>query len=80
VLGSGWATAVEIRGGSAASASSPQLSLLLKGTRTVTGKFGSGRVITTRLLTVLITDDGRIFAGPVTVSALLRMANAAGPR
>lgn len=80
VHGSGWATAVEIRGLPAGSTSDPRFALLLKGARTETGRFGSGKVLTTRLLTVLITDDGRIFAGAVTVPALLRIANAAGPR
>lgn len=80
VHGSGWATAVEIRGLPEGTTSDPRLTALLKGARTATGRFGSGKLITTRLLTVLITDDGRVFAGPVTAPELLRIANAAGPR
>lgn len=80
VHGTGWATAVEIRGLPAGSTSDPRFALLLKAARTETGRFGSGKLLTTRLLTVLITDDGRVFVGPVTVPALLRIANAAGPR
>ena len=80
VLGEGWATAVEIRAGSALAAAGGQLNILLKGSRQVTGRFGSGKLLTTRLLTVLITDDGRIFVGPVTAPAMLRIANSAGPR
>lgn len=78
--GSGWATAVEIRGLPAGATADPRLSVLLRSARTESGRFGSGKLLTSRLLTVLITDDGRIFAGPVTAPALLRIANAAGPR
>jgi len=80
VHGSGWVTAVEIRGGSAAAVTDPRIGVLLRSARTVTGQFGSGKLLTSRLLTVLVTGDGRIFAGPVTAPALLRMASAAGPR
>ncbi|MGB9377007.1 MAG: hypothetical protein WCB04_05765 [Mycobacteriales bacterium] len=80
VLGSGWASVVEIRGLPGGAISDPRIGGFLKGARSETGRFGSGNVITTRLLTVLITDDGRIFAGAVTVPAMLRLANAAGPR
>ncbi len=44
----------------------------------VTGRFGTGRLLSTRLLTVLQTDDGRIFAGVVTRAELLRQADLAG--
>jgi outer membrane lipoprotein-sorting protein len=42
------------------------------------GKFGSGTVFSTRLVNVLITDDGKVYAGAVTKDALVKAANAAG--
>jgi len=44
----------------------------------VSGTWGSGRMMSTRLLSVLITDDGRVFAGSVSPSAV--MAAAASPQ
>jgi outer membrane lipoprotein-sorting protein len=46
------------------------LSTLLGSGKTVTGAFGSGKVYTTSVVTVLITDDGRVFLGPVTAAVL----------
>lgn len=40
----------------------------------VSGDFGSGTVIKSRLVNVLVTDDGRVFAGAVTKSALVEAA------
>jgi hypothetical protein len=41
---------------------------------TVSGSWGTGRLLTTRLLSVLITNDGRVFAGAVAPSALYAAA------
>ncbi|HKE64762.1 MAG TPA: hypothetical protein VKB59_08970 [Micromonosporaceae bacterium] len=41
----------------------------------VSGTWGSGRMLSTRLLSVLVTDDGRVFAGAVAPSALLSAAS-----
>ncbi|MFD3357268.1 LolA family protein [Streptomyces fradiae] len=46
------------------------------GTR-VSGEFGSGMVFKTRLVNALMTDDGRVYAGAVTQSALVAAANEA---
>ncbi|HEV2636125.1 MAG TPA: hypothetical protein VGX23_13310 [Actinocrinis sp.] len=46
----------------------------------VTGKFGSGTLYTTNFLTVLATDDGRVFLGAVTPALLEADANAQGMR
>lgn len=46
------------------------LNTLLGSGKSVSGAFGSGKVYTTSVLTVLITDDGRLFLGPVTASVL----------
>ncbi|MGI5338695.1 LolA family protein [Streptomyces sp. CA-181903] len=42
----------------------------------VTGSFGSGRMVSTRLVNVLLTDDGKVYAGAVTKEALLKAADA----
>ncbi|GAB2619495.1 outer membrane lipoprotein carrier protein LolA [Streptomyces capparidis] len=41
----------------------------------VKGEFGTGRVITSRLVNVLITDDGVVYAGAVSKDALVTAAN-----
>lgn len=43
----------------------------------VTGSFGSGTVFHTRLINVLMTDNGTVYVGAVTQSALVDAANAA---
>jgi len=43
---------------------------LLLATKAVHGKWGSGRLLTTSLLSVLITSNGRILAGAVTPAVL----------
>lgn len=43
----------------------------------VKGEFGSGTVFKTRLINVLFTDDGKVFAGAVTKDALVKAADAA---
>ncbi|MFG2299130.1 outer membrane lipoprotein carrier protein LolA [Streptomyces sp. NPDC048603] len=42
----------------------------------VTGKFGEGRVFSTRLVNALITDDGKVYVGAVTSDQLVKTANA----
>ncbi|MFE5863844.1 outer membrane lipoprotein carrier protein LolA [Streptomyces virginiae] len=42
----------------------------------VTGKFGEGRVLSTRLVNALITDDGKVYVGAVTKGALVKAADA----
>ncbi len=65
ITGTGWNTIVSLPAGSAPAdlASSPLYGQL---TTTVDG----GRAFSTSLLSVLITDDGRVFAGAVPVAAL----------
>lgn len=46
------------------------LNTLLGSGKSVGGAFGTGKLYTTNVLTVLITDDGRIFLGPVTAGVL----------
>lgn len=87
--GAGWSTVVESDalpvlagaqvGASGKSEQSSANEALLRAASPVRGSFGTGRMLNTRLLTVLQTDDGRVFAGSVTTQELLRVANAAGP-
>jgi outer membrane lipoprotein-sorting protein len=56
------------------------LSSLLGGGTTVSGKFGSGKVYTTNVVSVLITNDGRVFLGAVTPKVLEADANAQGTK
>jgi outer membrane lipoprotein-sorting protein len=46
----------------------------------VSGQFGSGTLYTTNFVTVLATDDGRVFIGAVTSSVLRADADAQGSR
>jgi hypothetical protein len=45
---------------------------LLKASNAVHGSWGSGRLLQTRLLSVLVTSDGRILAGAVSPAVLYR--------
>ncbi len=85
-LGSGWTTVIQaaspaaggvLRPGDAAADGQSLLQPLLRAARPVQGDFGSGRLLRTRLLTVLLVDDGRVFAGAVSPTELLRVAGSA---
>jgi hypothetical protein len=87
VIGHGWTTVVEASGlpslvgglpqgsGSSNGSSTAALNLLLKASTPVSGSYGSGRIIETSLLTVLLLDDGRVFAGAVTPAVLEQAAS-----
>lgn len=71
-IGSGWSSIVEYRvtpqelqsaGGSALGALTP-----------VSGSWGHGRLLDSALVSVLVTDDGRVFAGAVDPAALYAAA------
>lgn len=91
VLGSDWSTVIELPGvdltrelspskdGAGDPAGNP-LAALLGSSQRVSGAYGSGRLLSTRLVSLLLTDDGRVFVGAVSPSALLRAAAGAGPR
>ncbi|OKI66643.1 LolA family protein [Streptomyces sp. MJM1172] len=42
----------------------------------VKGGFGEGRILSTRVVNALITDDGKVYVGAVTKDALVKTANA----
>ncbi|MFI7383258.1 outer membrane lipoprotein carrier protein LolA [Streptomyces sp. NPDC049813] len=88
VLGKGWTSVAELKLpgdsgiGALASGSAPggmpadaQTFLDSLGDK-VTGTFGSGTVYSTRLVNVLITEDGKVYAGAVTKEALVKAADA----
>ena len=56
------------------------LSSLLGGGTSVSGKFGGGKVFTTNVVSVLITNDGRVFLGAVTPKVLEADADAQGSK
>ncbi|MES4904475.1 MULTISPECIES: DUF2092 domain-containing protein [unclassified Streptomyces] len=81
VVGKGWDSVarLDLPGGLPASASGgggPSEFLGSLGKK-VKGDFGSGTVLSTRLVNALITDDGKVFVGAVDKSALIDAADAA---
>ncbi|MDT4987999.1 MAG: hypothetical protein QOI74_2093, partial [Micromonosporaceae bacterium] len=80
VVGAGWTSVVvaKLPADALASASAPKqgggngfsLDLLPK----VSGTWGSGHLLTSKLVSVLITDDGRVLAGAVRPDRLYQAA------
>jgi outer membrane lipoprotein-sorting protein len=74
VLGSSWTAVLVAKGvdlGAGGSGSQGRLvQELLRAASPVQGAFGHGRMLRTTLLTVLLTDDGRVYAGAVTPAAI----------
>ncbi|MFD7665194.1 outer membrane lipoprotein carrier protein LolA [Streptomyces sp. NPDC059788] len=84
VIGSGWTSIAHVRtGGSGLSAatgkgaSGDAAKLLDSLGEKVNGKFGSGRIFSTRLVNALITDDGSVYAGAVDKQSLIKAAESA---
>ncbi|MEV4822536.1 sigma-E factor regulatory protein RseB domain-containing protein [Micromonospora sp. NPDC049274] len=83
-VGEGWATVLVARldgtpgkaaAGEPAGAAPPaDVSKLLGGLPAVSGDWGSGRLLTSKVFTVLLTDDGRVLAGAVTPERLYQVA------
>ncbi|MET8231255.1 sigma-E factor regulatory protein RseB domain-containing protein [Micromonospora sp. NPDC005298] len=88
-VGSGWTTVLVAKldgatGGKpadakpavppAGAAPDVDVSKLLGGLPAVSGDWGSGRLLTSRLFSVLLTDDGRVLAGAVTPERLYQAA------
>ncbi|WP_374775349.1 DUF2092 domain-containing protein [Streptomyces sp. NBC_01310] len=85
VLGEGWATIARIDSGAGKSlkdlendknAPKEAKQFLDSLGDKVNGKFGEGRVLSTRLVNALITDDGKVYVGAVTKDALVKAADA----
>ncbi|PJE95525.1 DUF2092 domain-containing protein [Streptomyces carminius] len=86
LIGEGWGTVVRAelpgdgpRAGTGGADSAEAGELLDRFTDEVKGDFGTGRIFSTRLVNVLITDDGTVYAGAVTRDGLVRAAETAGP-
>lgn len=73
LTGSNWTTVVELPAGSGVGRRLADSTLLQKLTP-VTGHWGSGRLLDSALLSVLVTKDGRIYAGAVDPSELYAAA------
>jgi hypothetical protein len=50
------------------------IATLQKAATPVSGSWGSGRVLRTKLFSALLTDDGRVFVGAVTPDVLTQAA------
>ncbi|RLP86804.1 sigma-E factor regulatory protein RseB domain-containing protein [Micromonospora sp. CV4] len=88
-VGTGWATVLVARldgavggrpavekpaGDKPAGTPDVDVSKLLGGLEAVKGDWGSGRLLTSKLFSVLLTDDGRLLAGAVTPERLYQVA------
>ena len=88
-IGSGWLTVLDLpsaqltapgasgSGHSASGDSAAVLNTLLASATPVSGAWGSGRLLRTSLVSVLITDSGRMFVGAVQPSVLYAAAGQA---
>jgi hypothetical protein len=72
ITGSGWTRVVALTPGRAAIAKLPAAAL--KVLTPVSGAWGTGRLLDASLLSVLITSDGRVFAGAVSPDQLYAAA------
>ncbi|HEY3561376.1 MAG TPA: hypothetical protein VGL05_28120 [Kribbella sp.] len=81
VIGEGWDSVVMLKGATQAAGmpGSGPLAQLLAKAPTVQGSWGKGKIVTSKMVSALITDDGRVFAGLVTPDTL-QAAAAKAPR
>ncbi len=79
-VGTGWTTVVVVDLGEEAlsptddASPTPSFEEMLALLPTVGGDWGSGRLLSTRLFSVLLTDDGRLLAGAVSPERLYEVA------
>jgi hypothetical protein len=88
VVGDGWTSVLSMPGAALTSAppkataehhhdATPSLmATLSKAMTPVSGSWGSGQMLRTKLVTVLLTSDGRLFVGAVTPATLEQAAGA----
>lgn len=78
VVGKGWTTVLVARisdgGGKGEGAEAAQALALLDQLKKVSGSWGSGRLFSGTLFSALLTDDGRVLAGPVSPERLYQVA------
>ncbi|MFE9256356.1 outer membrane lipoprotein carrier protein LolA [Streptomyces sp. NPDC006879] len=83
VIGEGWASVARIGtaqgavGGATKDMPKEAGQFLDSLGKKVSGTFGGGRIFTTRLVNVLMTDHGTVYVGAVTQDTLLKAANSA---
>ena len=70
VVGKGWTSVVVVKGTSLDSLVGGPAGALLHSLQAVHGAYGSGRVLQTKLVSVLALDDGRVLFGAVAPSVL----------
>jgi hypothetical protein len=75
-VGEGWETVLVLRGVKLPADAGPA-GQLLANARTVSGSWGSGKILTTKMVSALITDDGRVFVGLVSPDTLQAAATKA---
>jgi outer membrane lipoprotein-sorting protein len=73
VIGESWTSVVVARGVNAGSVTG-SAKALLDAAKPVQGAFGRGRLLQTPLVSVLLTDEGRLYVGAVTPEALTAAA------
>ena len=78
VIGKGWESVAMVRGLKGTTGNGA-LDQLLANAPTVQGTWGKGKVLTSKMVSALITDDGRVFVGLVTPDTL-QAAAAKAPR
>jgi outer membrane lipoprotein-sorting protein len=78
VIGKGWTSIVELSGVKLPTSSNSETEgTLLKSLTSVSGAYGTGRVLKTSLLSILILDNGKAFVGAVSPAMLEQAAGAA---
>jgi outer membrane lipoprotein-sorting protein len=71
IIGTGWTSIIEVSGVDLTGRSqNEQAQVLLNSLKPVSGPFGSGRVLKTSLLNVLLLDNGKAYIGAVPLSML----------
>jgi outer membrane lipoprotein-sorting protein len=73
-VGSGWTTVVVVTSGAPSADESGPGGAILGQLQRVSGSWGSGRLLTSKLVSVLLTDDGRLVAGAVPPELLYAAA------
>jgi outer membrane lipoprotein-sorting protein len=80
VIGKGWTAVVVAHGVDLGGRENAQLEALLRASTPVSGSFGSGRLLQTKLFSALLLDDGRALVGAVSPSMLEQVAGTAAAR
>ncbi|WP_238335029.1 LolA family protein [Kribbella amoyensis] len=73
VVGQGWESVAVLHDAKITPGNGP-VDQLLANARTVQGSWGSGKILTSKMVSALITDDGRILVGLVTPDTLVAAA------